>query len=88
DSTVIYNVARAPQKRVFYVDVGNLPKAKAEQYLNGIISKFKNKTVYDSTTGAIKDGRHIQSMIEDIWLPRKEGSKSTEISTLDGGGSL
>ena len=88
DSTVIYSVARAPQKRVFYVDVGNLPKTKAEAYMNGLITKFKNKIVYNPDTGTIKDSRHIQAMVEDYWLPRKAGSKGTEISTIDGGGSM
>lgn len=84
DSTVIYNITRAPEKRVFYVDVGNLPKSKAEQYMTNIISKYKNKTVYDSNTGSIKDSVHLSSMMEDIWLPRKEGSKGTEVSSIGG----
>lgn len=88
DSKVIYNVARAPEKRIFYIDVGTLPKSKAEQYVNSVVSKFKNKMVYDSNTGTVRDGRHITSMMEDIFLPRKDGSKGTEVSSIPSGGDL
>jgi hypothetical protein len=88
DSTVIYTMARAPQRRVFYVDIGQLPRTKGDQYLKEYQLKFKNKMVYDASTGTIKDTRHQMSMLEDIWLPRREGSKGTEVDTLDGGGEL
>lgn len=87
-SVVIYRVTRAPERRVIYVDVGNLPKNRAEQYMKELMGRFKNKLVYDSETGSISDKRNILSMIEDFWLPRREGSRGTEISTLPGGSSL
>lgn len=88
DALVIYRISRAPERRIFYVDVGNLPRVKAEQYLHDIMVKFKNKVVYDSTTGDISDDRHQRTMLEDYWLPRREGGKGTEISTLPGGQNL
>jgi hypothetical protein len=88
DATVIYRISRAPERRIFYVDVGNLPKVKAEQYLSGIMSKFKNKTVYDTETGEVRDDRKHMSMLEDFWLPRREGGRGTEITTLPGGTNL
>lgn len=88
DSMVIYRISRAPERRIFYVDVGGLPKAKAEQYLADIMTKFKNKTVYDSATGEIKDDRKFMTMLEDFWLPRREGGRGTEITTLPGGQNL
>lgn len=88
DAVVIYRIARAPERRIFYIDVGNLPKVKAEQYITDIMNKYKNKIVYDATTGDIKDDRRHQSMLEDFWLPRREGGKGTEISTLPSGQSL
>lgn len=88
DSLVIYRISRAPERRIFYVDVGNMPKMKAEQYLRDMMNKFKNKLVYDQTTGTIKDDRRIMTMMEDFWLPRREGGKGTEITTLPGGQNL
>jgi hypothetical protein len=88
DATVIYRLSRAPERRVFYVDVGNMPTIKAEQYLKDIMTKYRNKLVYDSSTGEIKDDRKHLSMLEDFWLPRREGSKGTEITTLPGGMNL
>ena len=88
DSCVIYRVARAPERRVFYIDVGNLPKGKAEQYLNDIMLKYKNKLVYDVGTGELRDDRKFMSMLEDFWLPRREGGKGTEITTLPAGQNL
>lgn len=88
DSLVIYRITRAPERRVFYIDVGNLPKLKAEQYVNDIMNKFKNKVVYDATTGEVRDDRKHLSMLEDFWMPRREGGKGTEITTLQGGQSL
>lgn len=88
DSTVIYRVSRAPERRVFYIDVGNLPAQKAEQYLNAIMQKYRNKLVYDVSTGEIRDDRKFMSMLEDFWLPRKEGGKGTEITTLPAGQNL
>jgi hypothetical protein len=88
DATVIYRLSRAPERRVFYVDVGNMPTIKAEQYLKDIMTKYRNKLVYDSSTGEIKDDRKHLSMLEDFWLPRREGSKGTEITTLAGGMNL
>ena len=88
DSLVIYRISRAPERRIFYVDVGGLPKAKAEQYLNDIMAKFKNKVVYDSSTGEIRDDRKFMTMLEDFWLPRREGGRGTEITTLPGGQNL
>ena len=88
DATVIYRLSRAPERRVFYIDVGNLPKVKAEQYLRDIMVKYRNKLVYDSSTGEIRDDRKHLSMLEDFWLPRREGGKGTEIQTLPGGHNL
>lgn len=88
DALVIYRLARAPERRIFYIDVGNLPKIKAEQYLKDIMARYRNKIVYDSNTGEIRDDRKFMSMLEDFWLPRREGGKGTEISTLPGGESL
>jgi len=88
DATVIYRLSRAPERRVFYVDVGNMPTIKAEQYLKDIMTKYRNKLVYDSSTGEIKDDRKHLSMLEDFWLPRREGSRGTEITTLPGGANL
>lgn len=88
DSLVIYRISRAPERRIFYIDVGNLPKMKAEQYLRDIMTKFKNKLVYDSSTGEIRDDRKFMTMLEDFWLPRREGGKGTEITTLPGGQNL
>ena len=88
DAAVIYRLARAPERRVFYVDVGNMPKTKAEQYIKNIMNRFKNKIVYDSTTGSIKNKYDTQSILEDYWLPRREGSKGTQVETLPGGASL
>lgn len=88
DATVIYRLVRAPERRVFYVDVGNLPKAKAEQYLKDMMIRHKNKIVYDSSNGEVRDERKFMTMLEDYWLPRREGSKGTEIDTLDGGQNL
>lgn len=88
DSCVIYRVARAPERRVFYIDVGNLPKQKAEQYLYDIMQKYRNKLVYDVATGDIRDDRKFMSIMEDFWLPRREGGKGTEISTLPAGQNL
>lgn len=85
DSLVIYRISRAPERRIFYVDVGNLPKMKAEQYVKDLMTKFKNKLVYDSATGEIRDDRKFMTMLEDFWLPRREGGKGTEITTLPGG---
>ena len=88
DSLVIYRISRAPERRIFYVDVGNLPKVKAEQYVNDIMNKFRNKIVYDATTGEVRDDRRHLSMMEDFWMPRREGGKGTEITTLPGGQNL
>jgi hypothetical protein len=88
DATVIYRISRAPERRIFYIDVGNLPKLKAEQYLRDIMVKYKNKLVYDASTGEVRDDRKHMSMLEDFWLPRREGGKGTEISTLPGGQNL
>jgi hypothetical protein len=88
DATVIYRISRAPERRIFYIDVGNLPKLKAEQYLRDIMVKYKNKLVYDANTGEVRDDRKFMSMMEDFWLPRREGGKGTEISTLPGGQNL
>lgn len=88
DSLVIYRISRAPERRIFYVDVGGLPKAKAEQYLSDIMTKFKNKVVYDSSTGEIRDDRKFMTMLEDFWLPRRDGGRGTEITTLPGGQNL
>ncbi len=88
DATVIYRLSRAPERRIFYIDVGNMPTIKAEQYLKDIMTKYRNKLVYDSTTGEIKDDRKHLSMLEDFWLPRREGGKGTEITTLPGAQNL
>jgi hypothetical protein len=88
DSLVIYRISRAPERRIFYVDVGNLPKQKAEQYVNDLMNKFRNKVVYDATTGEVRDDRKHMSMMEDFWMPRREGGKGTEITTLPGGQTL
>ena len=88
DSLVIYRISRAPERRIFYVDVGNLPKLKAEQYVNDIMNKFRNKVVYDASTGEVRDDRKHLSMMEDFWMPRREGGKGTEITTLPGGQNL
>jgi len=88
DSLVIYRLSRAPERRIFYIDVGNLPKVKAEQYLRDVMARYRNKLVYDSTTGEIRDDKKHMSMLEDFWLPRREGGRGTEISTLPGGQNL
>jgi len=88
DALVIYRVSRAPERRIFYIDVGNLPKVKAEQYVQDIMNKFRNKLVYDANTGEIKDDKKHLSMMEDFWMPRREGGKGTEITTLDGAQNL
>lgn len=88
DATVIYRLARAPERRIFYIDTGNLPKAKAEQYLRSLMDAYRNKIVYDASTGEMRDDRRFLSMMEDFWLPRREGGKGTEIQTLPGGQNL
>ena len=88
DSLVIYRLSRAPERRIFYIDVGNLPKVKAEQYLRDVMSRYRNKLVYDANTGEIKDDKKFMSMLADFWLPRREGGRGTEISTLPGGQNL
>jgi hypothetical protein len=88
DSLVIYRLSRAPERRIFYIDVGNLPKVKAEQYLREVMSRYRNKLVYDANTGELKDDRKFMSMLEDFWLPRREGGRGTEITTLPGGQNL
>ena len=88
DSLVIYRISRAPERRIFYIDVGNLPKIKAEQYLKDVMNRYRNKLVYDATTGEIRDDRQHMSMLEDFWLPRREGGRGTEITTLPGGNNL
>ncbi len=88
DSLVIYRLSRAPERRIFYIDVGNLPKVKAEQYLKEVMSRYRNKLVYDANTGEIRDDRKFMSMMEDFWLPRREGGRGTEITTLPGGQNL
>ena len=88
DALVIYRISRAPERRIFYVDVGNLPKIKAEQYVNDLMNKFRNKVVYDASTGEVRDDRKHLSMMEDFWMPRREGGKGTEITTLPGGQTL
>jgi len=88
DSLVIYRLSRAPERRIFYIDVGNLPKNKAEQYLREVMGRYRNKLVYDANTGEIKDDKKFMSMLEDFWLPRREGGRGTEISTLPGGQNL
>ena len=88
DAVVIYRLARAPERRIFYIDVGNLPNGKAEQYVRDMMARHKNKLVYDAQTGQVRDDRKFMTMLEDYWLPRKEGSRGTEISTLPGGQNL
>ena len=88
DSLVIYRMSRAPERRIFYIDVGNLPKVKAEQYLKEVMSRYRNKLVYDASTGEVRDDRKFMSMMEDFWLPRREGGRGTEITTLPGGQNL
>lgn len=88
DSLVIYRLARAPERRIFYIDVGNLPKGKSEQYMKDIMTRYRNKLVYDAKTGEIRDDRKHMSLLEDFWLPRREGGRGTEISTLPGGENL
>jgi hypothetical protein len=88
DSLVIYRMSRAPERRIFYIDVGNLPKVKAEQYLRDVMSRYRNKLVYDANTGEMRDDKKFMSMMEDFWLPRREGGRGTEITTLPGGQNL
>ena len=88
DAVVIYRISRAPERRIFYIDVGNLPKIKAEQYLKDVMNRYRNKLVYDASTGEIRDDRNHMSMLEDFWLPRREGGRGTEIQTLPGGQNL
>ena len=88
DSLVIYRLSRAPERRIFYIDVGNLPKMKAEQYLRDVMMRYRNKLVYDAGTGEIRDDKKFMSMLEDFWLPRREGGRGTEITTLPGGQNL
>ena len=88
DSLVIYRLSRAPERRIFYIDVGNLPKMKAEQYLRDVMMRYRNKLVYDASTGEIRDDKKFMSMLEDFWLPRREGGRGTEITTLPGGQNL
>lgn len=88
DAFVIYTISRAPQRRIFYIDVGNMPKIKAEQYVTDIMAKFRNKIVYDANTGEVKDTKKHMSILEDFWMPRREGGKGTEITTLQGGDTL
>jgi hypothetical protein len=88
DSLVIYRLSRAPERRIFYIDVGNLPKIKAEQYLRDVMTRYRNKMVYDANTGEIRDDKKMMAMLEDFWLPRREGGRGTEITTLPGGQNL
>ena len=88
DALVIYRISRAPERRIFYIDVGNLPKMKAEQYLKDVMNRYRNKLVYNASTGEIRDDRNHMSMLEDFWLPRREGGRGTEITTLPGGSNL
>ena len=88
DSLVIYRLSRAPERRIFYIDVGNLPKVKAEQYLREVMNRYRNKLTYNASTGEVKDDRKHMSMMEDFWLPRREGGRGTEITTLPGGQNL
>jgi hypothetical protein len=88
DAIVIYRMTRAPERRIFYIDVGNLPKAKAEQYVKGIMNQYRNKITYDASTGEVRDEKKTLSMLEDFWMPRREGGKGTEITTLEGGANL
>ena len=88
DAVVIYRIARALERRIFKIDVGNLPKVKAEQYLRDVMARYRNKLVYDASTGEIRDDRNYMSMLEDFWLPSREGGRGTDISTLPGGQNL
>ena len=88
NAVVIYRITRSPERRIFYIDVGNLPTGKAEQYLKDVMNRYRNKLVYDSDTGEIRDDKKFMSMLEDFWLPRKEGGRGTEIQTLPGGQNL
>ena len=88
DSLVIYRLSRAPERRIFYIDVGNLPKVKAEQYLRDVMNRYRNKLVYDANTGEVRDDKKYMAMLEDFWLPRREGGRGTEITTLPGGQNL
>ena len=88
DASVIYRIARAPERRIFKIDVGNLPKVKAEQYLRDVMARYRNKLVYDASTGEIRDDRNYMSMLEDFWLPSREGGRGTDITTLPGGANL
>jgi hypothetical protein len=88
DASVIYRIARAPERRIFKIDVGNLPKVKAEQYLRDVMARYRNKLVYDANTGEIRDDRNYMSMLEDFWLPSREGGRGTDITTLPGGQNL
>ena len=88
DAVVIYRIARAPERRIFKIDVGNLPKQKAEQYLRDVMARYRNKLVYDASTGEVRDDRNYMSMLEDFWLPSREGGRGTDISTLPGGQNL
>ena len=88
DALVIYRISRAPERRIFYIDVGNLPKIKAEAYLKDVMNRYRNKLVYDARTGEIRDDRNHMSMLEDFWLPRREGGRGTEITTLPNGSNL
>ena len=88
DAVVIYRISRAPERRIFYIDVGNLPKNKAEQYLQDIMNRYRNKLVYNQATGEVRDDKNHLHMLEDFWLPRREGGRGTEITTLQGGQNL
>jgi hypothetical protein len=88
DAAVIYRIARAPERRIFKIDVGNLPKVKAEQYLRDVMARYRNKLVYDASTGEVRDDRNYMSMLEDFWLPSREGGRGTSIETLPGGQNL
>ena len=88
DAIVIYRLSRAPERRIFYIDVGNLPKVKAEQYLQQVMNRYRNKMSYNAATGEVKSDKKVMSMLEDFWLPRREGGRGTEISTLPGGQNL
>jgi len=88
DSLIIYRLARAPERRIFYVDTGNMPKGKSEEYVNSLMTRYRNKLVYDQSTGELKDSRKHMSMLDDFWLPRREGGRGTEVTTLPGGSNL
>ena len=88
DSLVLYRLARAPERRIFYIDVGIMPRGKSEAYMKDIMTRYRNKLVYDASTGELKDDRKHMSMLEDFWLPRREGGRGTEITTLPGGENL